>query len=564
MKKWIYLIITINVIFLKTASAALPPWADYDKKVRSAEVVDPLKSDLFGDAINGFDGTVEFRHVDVDLPGNSNLPVSFSRKLKIRPILASSQAKTYGGAGDWEIEVPHLSGVFDERYGWSGSGSNPEPRCSSNFFPRTAPPSRIDDIFSGFIFSIPGDGKRSLIAVNHQQFVKQDGKIRKWTTSKLDSVSCTSMLGNYPGEGFVIETTSGIKYYLNVATERNAGAMGNYENGDSYNRAEIFFLASKIEDRYGNWVEYTYDNTPNRLPIAITASDGRQITITYSNGRVATVTASGRTWSYQYSTTGLSTVILPDASKWTFSSTAGMLMPDVYWTDRLGPGCLDGPPMTERSLSLTIGHPSGATGTFNFSHTQEYRSGIPEISCVAQVDTNQSTIFFYPTIPIFYELFAITSKTLHGPGLPSPLTWSYQYSGFNFELWAGSIPPCTTCPLKKTFITIEPDGSRRESDFGIVYMLNEGRLLGSRLKTPTGSIIEMEELTYLSDQDVPSMPFPPTYGWQWGGSDDSSVKIRPLVRRVVVRDGVQHSMVISEFDIYARPTRVTQSSAPTP
>src|SRR5690606_30479684 len=84
---------------------------------------------------------------------------------------------------------------------------------------------------------------------------------------------------------------------------------------------------TKIEDRFGNHVDYSYTN--GELT-GITASDGRAITIDYalvgtSKRRPTMATAHGRTWTYGYAGTSqldpLATVTLPDGtSQWSYSN----------------------------------------------------------------------------------------------------------------------------------------------------------------------------------------------------------------------------------------------------
>ncbi len=93
---------------------AMQPFQEYDKRLRTAEQVGALKSDLFGDAINMFDQSVAFEQTDIDIPGTNTLPVKLTRKLVIRPTpLAGIAPHIYGGVGDWNIDVPYISGVFD-------------------------------------------------------------------------------------------------------------------------------------------------------------------------------------------------------------------------------------------------------------------------------------------------------------------------------------------------------------------------------------------------------------------------------------------------------------------
>jgi len=57
----------------------------------------------------------------------------------------------------------------------------------------------------------------------------------------------------------------------------------------------VLLMASRVEDRHGNWVAYDYSG--DKL-VGIRGSDGRAISIAYAGDRIASATANGRTWSY--------------------------------------------------------------------------------------------------------------------------------------------------------------------------------------------------------------------------------------------------------------------------
>ena len=146
-----------------------------------------------------------------------------------------------------------------------------------------------------------------------------DGIARVWTTSHLDAIRCKPMLSGLPGEGFVVQTQSGITYFFDVAVIRRAGLMfvGRTSMGQPQVRArkKVYILASRVEDRFGNWVSYTYN--VNGHPTKIQSSDGRIIDATYlSDGNVSTVAAIGRVWSYAYSGKRLVSAVNPDGSSW--------------------------------------------------------------------------------------------------------------------------------------------------------------------------------------------------------------------------------------------------------
>jgi hypothetical protein len=60
---------------LRKTAAGLAPYEEYSKHLRAAEEVTPLTSTLFGDQTSLYNGATEFDVTDIDLPGNSHLPV---------------------------------------------------------------------------------------------------------------------------------------------------------------------------------------------------------------------------------------------------------------------------------------------------------------------------------------------------------------------------------------------------------------------------------------------------------------------------------------------------------
>ncbi|WP_083491953.1 hypothetical protein [Stenotrophomonas chelatiphaga] len=550
---------------MTVAASAQPmqPYQEYDKRLRSAEQVGALTSDLFGDAVNVYDQSTTFNQTDIDLPGTNALPVRLSRSLIIRPIPAVGIApKTYAGAADWNIDVPYISGVFDSAFRWNVTVTGNTPRCSTNFYPRTELPNKLEDVWSGYNVNLPGQGARSLVAMPPDEFKRPDGQAHVWTTTSLDSITCTAMAGGYPGEGFVLQTTDGITYTFNVATERAMGLMARDSGGAGRQRVEIFLMASRIQDRFGNFVDISYNG--NGHPTAFSASDGRQITLQYSGDRLVSASAHGRTWTYAYSGETLQRVTQPDQAAWEFTHLEDRRINYEIWREDIGPGCGNVAPMADKLYRVQMRHPSGALGTFRFDHQRLSRSGVPGILCQGEAQGgNIGTgfpIVHYTPVPTWFDVLGLTEKTIEGPGLPAPLRWYYTDLGDYYESWSGNVPPCTTCVQSKVVRITQPDGSRVDETYGVVYSYNEGKMLARSTVAASGATLESETLSYVSNAQVPSMPFPDRYGSRWGGSDESSVLVRPLAKKIIVRDGATLTWEATTFDAKARPVKVTRSS----
>ncbi|MBA8682412.1 RHS repeat domain-containing protein [Stenotrophomonas tumulicola] len=545
---------------------AMQPYQEYDKRLRTAEQVGALTSDLFGDAVNMFDQSVAFEQTDIDIPGTNALPVKLTRKLVVRPVpFAGMAPQIFGGAGDWNIDVPYISGVFDGAYGWNvGSAGLRTARCSDIFYPHTLPPHRVDDIWSGYSVNLPGQGARSLIALPPAQFKPDNRQASKWTTSALDAITCTPMVAGYEGEGFVLQTTDGITYTFNIGTTRTAGTMGqDSASGRSRPRVEVFLLASRIEDRFGNAVSISYNGKGH--PTAITGSDGRNISLQYANDRLVSASAHGRSWAYAYTGSTLQRVTQPDQAAWEINHLADTRVSYMIWNEDPGKGCGNVAPISPKTYSLQMKHPSGAVGTFRFDHQRHYRVGVPSVLCQGEAVSgsaeNESSIVHHLAVPIHFDVLGLTRKTIEGPGLPNALVWTYEGVNGQSSLWSGNVPPCVACNGTKVVTVVQPDGSTLHESYGTVYSRDEGKLLGRNVVAADGTVLEDEDLFYVTTAQAASMPFPDRYGSRWGGNDESSVLVRPLARKVITRDGTTMTWNVAAFDAKGRPLRIERSSS---
>jgi hypothetical protein len=82
-------------------------------------------TDLFGDAVNLYNGGLSFIQTDVSLRGNSQLPVSVGRRIS-----AGQQINGGKAFGFWELDIPHIHGIFSTRRMWQGQDGS-ENRCSA-------------------------------------------------------------------------------------------------------------------------------------------------------------------------------------------------------------------------------------------------------------------------------------------------------------------------------------------------------------------------------------------------------------------------------------------------
>jgi hypothetical protein len=392
------------------------------------------------------------------------------------------------------------------------------------------------------------------------------------------------MKSGLPGEGYRMTTADGTRYYFDVATSRTASALERRKLDEFYtehtyilHRTQYYLLASKIEDRLGNTVEFEYSGSG--FPTRIWSSDGREILLNYSGGRLSTAVSNGRTWQYQYISAygaqSLSAVTLPDASKWRYAYVNDLLPPgppeyETLWL----PECMGYPAKVDASFVLTSTHPSGAVGTFSFENMRHYRSGVAANEC--QVEGTPPTASYNLLTPNYFDVMSILTKTIGGELISQPSAWQYNY-GVMFEMLWGSMYtpssyPCTTCTTEKTVTVTNPDNTKTLHRFGVLYTVNDGRALGTQRLDGSNNVVQEEVNQYLSESDAPSQAFYGLYGAVLDGSDPSTARIRPVIKRTTTLQSrnfiwevpMNCGLTLNKycFDTYARPSKVVKSSSP--
>lgn len=373
------------------------PWQEYGKKVSTAQTVTALDGGSFGQAISLYDGSTVFAATDITIPGNNALPVALGR----RYVVEDRFQMTYlGGFGNWDIDIPHIEGTFSSTHGWvvaPPNAPNRNSRCSVQQVPYIGNSSfEAEDIWSGYRVHVPGmDGEEMLKAIPGAYGAPADGQTYPWTTASQGRLKCLPTLqGGYAGEGFELITPDGLRYRFDKIVERTIRSIKKPVMG-ALTRKRMYMLASRIEDRYGNWVNYSYSG--DKLQ-SISSSDGRNITLTWSGDKVSSAATNGRTWTYQYAQDGaLSAVVNPDSSRWGYSAT-GVLKAE--YIEQLGAGtgptfCAE-PGLGQGHYEFTVTHPAGAQAKFSFEVMRHYRVGV-HFSCVREIPENTVWVFQSPS-----------------------------------------------------------------------------------------------------------------------------------------------------------------------
>jgi len=325
----------LGLLVMGTANAQqMFEWEVTQERMTAAQSVQALGSDLFGDNVSLQTGTLSFSVTDVDLPGNGAVPVRFTRTYAMN----STRGVTLNEMlADWSVEVPRISARFAPN--WTvvdpeapGIPVPSNARCSNQWVPfiptggAFGPPGtfQLSDFWQGVQVHIPGLGAGELLRTSAG--ITKPSAAYLWTTDGQIHFKCIPLQGNPggsgpdAGEGFEAITPDGATYSFNRLAQRPVpGLKEEYYDPVSGVTRDIYGLpvlentlyATRVEDRFGNWVEYSYSNAwnqPGRLT-KILAKDGRQIDIAYANDRILTVTAvspansaDNRTWTYAYGT----------------------------------------------------------------------------------------------------------------------------------------------------------------------------------------------------------------------------------------------------------------------
>ncbi|MFC3654552.1 hypothetical protein ACFOPN_02335 [Xanthomonas hyacinthi] len=530
-----------------------------------------MGSELFGDKVGLYMGDLEFVQKDIDIPGNNTLSVSISRRF----VVNSSNLITSRPFKDWELDVPHIHGVFAINSSPNNSGWEPT-RCSQFFAPLgvsasegVSYPSEI--LWNGTYVYLPGVGDQEILKATPAALpTPQDGTAYPLSTKDASIFSCLSSLAGSSsgtGEGFTMIRPDGTKYRFDHLVTRYASSLLD-SYGKPVRRNEIWILPTSVTDRFGNTVTYTWSGWQL---ISIVASDGRRIDIT--GLPITSVTDGTRTWRYEYSnssTPALIKVSLPDNSVWQYALS--QLYGEQSVIDGAG-ACNSGGSNAQYGNTSgrkgTMIHPSGALGEFTVVAAKHGRSWVP-----AECKNLYANTPTYEVQPQVLYNYRILQKKLTGPGLPTQgEVWSYVYGPPN-HCWAPSQvypgflgAPNIVCnansPVTKEVLVTSPDSSVTRYTFGNRYNQTEGRMLRVDFNWNGTSAGRTVQYAYHSPK---AGPYSESFGYSIQPRGDSYLSNANMPEESVVTEeqGVLFKSLVNSFDNFARPTSVTKSSSPRP
>ncbi len=591
--KWICVFL-FGALFFDLALAqttAIVPEEELGKKVRAASEVKPLGSTPFGEDISTYDGTLSFRQTDIDQPG-LGLPLQLTRTYR------TDDALRYSAFVDWKLEIPHIETLSANASGTEGDTPstwfflNDANRCS-NF--RQAPTivlstgtSSPGPVFyfptkwwNGYQLVIPGSGAQDLLLRDSSntaspQMPSDGGGLRNFhiVTKQNWMVSCLASTSNgKPGEGFLVVSPDGVKYWMDWLTYKKYKDVSYAQPGfGGVARRTAMMMVSRVEDRFGNSLSYSYD--ANGDLVSIQTSDGRGLVLTYDSWQVAgmqqpstrirTATLSSndtpsRTWAYTYSAASdplisqrLKEIVQPDGSTWSFnigglrySNGAGPLIVYDYYD-----GCDYDIKNTTLPMQGEMVHPSGLIGQFNLKLAVRGRSYAPFL-CNSLYGSHSLDV------ANVYTVAAMDQKKISGPGVPAQI-WNYSYSPAN-QSWAKDCG--SGCATNVWTEVTNPAGKAVRYTFSNRYDVSEGRLLRKDYFAGASgsSVMRAEEYAYAS---AVAGPWPSRLGVvrQPNVNKDQLEQLTPLITNTVTQDAATFNSHFLTFDAFARPLVVDRWS----
>lgn len=543
-------------------------------RIDGSRQVTAIGPDDLGDRVNLFNGRLSFRHVDVSLPGNNALPVAVARSRE-----AARNPYVPGVLGDWDLEVPYIGGTYSMNRGWNTWSMN-GTRCSQF----GAPPdeSHIRGHWYSFEFwngvhlhAGAGAGQEVLRRSPSNSWQPSTGHTWPLVTRDYWQIRCLPSIRNGAGEGFVARAPDGTEYRFDWMATRQVEPM-RFANGEMLLRNEHRLFATRVTDRFGNYVDYHFDPAdPWRLN-RIEASDGRVLTLgyTWSGGgrRLSQVSDGVHAWGYTYDGNGdLWRVTLPDGTAWQFALRGLMnLYPHMVgeggtcvWPGSAPGGTFEG----------TITHPSGLVGRFQAGFMTHARHGVPRF-CIDKSPpsipgewTEEAVVYDgFPKWPRTAWSLTLLAKSLEGPGLHSDpgsdgrtdrSVWQFSY-----PVWdPGSWSDCTNCPTSKVVTVTDPRGSVTRYTYGTRFEVNEGQLLRKEegWNSATGTALRVTDNVYRATSPGPE---PIGFSANVETPDLLQTRHRPLQTTTITQQGTSFVTQVEEYESFqARPVRVARSGS---
>ncbi|MFC3032764.1 RHS repeat domain-containing protein [Pseudoalteromonas fenneropenaei] len=561
-------------------------------RLKVNEAITPETTALFGETIDPNTGVFSMQHIDVNIPGNSKLPVELRRIFRGARYAYNSSLSL----GDWQLGIPSYSTtIIQDPFNHTYSGAWGKGKlCSGELNPDqigVGPNSILNpgDYWSGDTLDIPGVETAKVL-------YKQATGINKYVNNW--KLTCYTVSSD-PMERIKATSPEGITYHFGqpkLIPTQPISASNGVGLDEVVSRYNAFMLVTKISDRFGNEVNFTYSD--GQLT-QISSNDGRAITLTYEKNpygkyRVKTVSANGQTWQYAYINANhavkadqLVRVTRPDGRSWQFTldkvnrGSAGSVTDREYFYqyDYTPDGIVTRLLRIEESQCLDISynplqsasviHPNGAKLDLGFKTIRFGRSEVPKVKAHNVYDVHANDLCFLSN--------SIVSKSISQAGL-SPLNWSYSYSQ-NKGKWAGvtggqALTGLYQTPtgynamdLRSTTIN-NPDGSKTVHVFSRKWDYTDGQEVATEYYDNDGStLLQRKERSFTN---VSTGASPDYYSYTgpehaWSFLFDNPAPHANYVNKTKevtynYENGLydSYTLVYSNFNAYGAPGKITE------
>lgn len=576
----------------RAAHADVTSRDEYTQRLKISQTIDPHGPTPFGEQLNPYTGDLTFSQTDVMLEGNG--PTIHLVRNHVSRQVGESITQPYS-MGDWTLSIPrietltdadwHVTAGIDPGRNWFVATTDPGnkyKRCT--YFDRPAYQGTLDDPSRGWngMTLVTEDGGQQTVLKRNAALNPSHPTIAEATsfpavTQQFWQVGCLARTSNgEEGEAFLVVSPDGTKYWLDHLSGARAIPISEQDPAGSgevlhQGRMLAWMYATRIEDRFGNWVQYHYDG--DELDY-IDASDGRYIDITWlhvdgasliSDIEVQPGTMPARKWHYSYAMSTdpsgivsaiLTDVRLPDQSHWSFSLVnIGTVISDPmldrcgYVRDEDDMGTTGTPTFS----TSTITHPSGLIGTFTVSGTWHGRSYVAggctdDLNHVSREDN-----------PPLFGTMSLVSKRFSGPGLATQ-TWTYAYSP---AVGSTTQDPCAsqgTCQSSSWVDVVDPEKNRTRHIYDTRWGATEGKEIGTDY-FQGATLLRGVSMEYASPGQG---PYPSSLGSSMMDWRTNKAKQETLTPAEDVRISQQHetfAKTVTAFDRFARPLWVDRDSS---
>jgi RHS repeat-associated protein len=594
-----------------------------------ADNVSQFKADgAFGEQIDLKTGSTRFRMTDINVKTNSGMNMSLGRILSMTRTQLEAPQSTYFAhyhpnntwgvdptkdafGRSWELDVPYMVGTYDSRTGWAskastGWGTTTEyNRCAGSFsaptvmgvYPAYGQVFQPKDYWGGISINIPGAGQENLLRATPEAIMPNDGFQYVGTTASQWRISCLTAIKNGQGEGFRLVLPDGTKYYFDWMAVKNMPPLmsggsviisGNPLDRDTLldtispsvllPLVKAYLYATRVEDRFGNWIEYDYDPAnPFRLT-AIRSNEGSRISVAYNaDGHIQSATQAERTWIYQYDPDllgnhNLYRVINPDSSYWQYEGLWGLTMlfneqeDDIKLLQKncvinIGNMASNKIADINDSAAIRITAPSGLIGVFKFRELVHGSSKSPGRCYTDKIwsVSNSGNSYYVATIvegaPLLNRVPSLYEREVYGPGVGS-LKWNYTYEP-NWS-YLSQCPHASNCSVLSATTETKPNGDVARHVYGNNYLLNDGKLLSTE-DSSAGILSRRVVRSYVESSQ--GHPFPDAFGTDPNQISNPLVgKNRPITSAITYQDGMSFTTTVNAYDAFARQFSVAQTN----